>query len=174
MKKLFIFAFTTIISLSSCINIYKLDFAPSKVYGFSRYPINHEDINYEEKIIFENYEQLVNFYSDNSKFYDTSTNDKIFIKIRDEIDFENNNLLNICRYEGTSSCIHFIEVESNNIIIHDFCPEIITNDITFDHLLIPIEKNISLDEINIEYRAEILNYDMFDNLTYSYSSDYYF
>ena len=52
MKKLIIFAFTTIISLSSCINIYKLDFALSKVYGFSRYPINHEDINYKEKIIF--------------------------------------------------------------------------------------------------------------------------
>ena len=84
-----------------------------------------------------------------------TNNEYLKVRIENEIDFSKYNLLVTCRYEGTGSYVHFANVKDNKVNIYSYCGEVVTEDIAFKSLIIPVKKEYNLDEIEVKYHYEI-------------------
>lgn len=183
-KRLFLNLLVSLFFITSCQFSYRLNYDISLIYGtdkypkwsdFLNYPHNDESyLSYVDIKLFSTLDDLLNYFNDSNYFSYETNNDHIKDRIEKEVDLNKFNLLVTCKYEGTGSYVHFANVDNNIVNIYSYCGEVVTDDIAFKSLIIPINKKYNLDEIVVNYYYEILKAEDISNICKTYGNKYYY
>lgn len=183
-KSVFLNLLVSLFFITGCQTSYKLNYDVSLIYGTGKYPRwadllekpNHDKnyFRYIDMKLFPSLDDLLNYLNNPYYFKYETNNEYIKVRIENEIDFSKYNLLVTCRYEGTGSYVHFANVKDNKVNIYSYCGEVVTDDIAFKSLIIPVKKEYNLDEIEVKYHYEVLKAEDISNICKTYGNKYYY
>lgn len=183
-KSVFLNLLVSLFFITGCQLSYKLNYDVSLIYGTRKYPrwadlldypnLDDSFFRYIDKKLFFSLDDLLIYFNDSNYFKYETNNDYLKDRIENEVDFNKFNLLVTCRYEGTGSYVHFANVDGYKVNIYSYCGEVVTDDIAFKSLIIPVKKEYNLDEIEVKYHYEVLKAEDISNICKTYGNKYYY
>ena len=171
---LFIYAFIGTLCLTSC--SFNLGFEPTILYKFSaelKYARDNNVMQKEPEIhLFNNYENMYQWFDTYTYPYGGRDKELAFNEILNNVDFQKYNLFGYMQYDGTGSIIRTVSLDKNKITFYSYMPDIVTDDIAYKWYIFEINKEYSLEDIEIEFKKMSVKQKVY--LVNNYSCDYYF
>ena len=176
-SKLSLFTYTIIgvLALTAC--SFNLGFEPTKLYKFEaelKYVRDNNVMQEKPEIqLFTSYDQMCGWFDEYTYPYGViEDTKKAYSDILENVDFQTHNLFGYMQYDGTGSTTRSVSLDENRITFYSYTPDIVTDDIAYKWYIFEVDKEYSLDDIEIEYKD--MSKEQVDYLIENYSSDFYF